>query len=102
MAALKVRATSLVFYDNELKNVGSVFFLVDLKDESGKVVSSAEKQFSPKSMERITDGGKDSKGKSAEKAQADSDAKAEDNRISKELTKGAAVAVTDPPKESPI
>jgi DNA replication initiation complex subunit (GINS family) len=108
MAAVKVRATSLCFFESELKQPGAVFWLTDIKDAKGKILVPAEKQFSEKFMERVTEASVRAKGgKTGQEAQNSADEKARLDREAKELTAGAAVTIVDPPaeasgKESPL
>jgi DNA replication initiation complex subunit (GINS family) len=98
MAAVKVKATGLCFFESELKQPGSVFWLTDIKDEKGKVIVPAEKQFAGKFMERVTDTAVRAKGgKNADEAQRTADERARLDLEAKEMTKGASQKVTEPP-----
>jgi hypothetical protein len=104
MAAIKVRVTELCFHESELKNVGSEFWLTDIKNEDGEVLITAEKQFTPRYMVRCDAAVKGKRELTPAQAQAKADEVSRQNFEAKELTRENAVKVVDPPAEagSPI
>lgn len=96
MPAIKVRAITRCYYADQLQEPGAEFFLVDLKDGKGKVLFTAEQQFSQRSME-LCNSPKAFNGMTAERAQAIADSKNEDNHNNKNLSADNVVRVVDLP-----